>query len=125
MSDRDDRRYTVDEANAELANLREHLARLREARQAMIRAGQRITDAVATDGGGVQGRDWFDSGRTLKAEVEWLNDRNILLRDPETGLVDFPADREGREVYLCWRLGEDRVGWWHELDTGFVGRKPL
>ncbi len=125
MSDADELRYTVDEANEELENLREHLARLREARQAMIRASERITEAVATDGGGVEGRDWFESGRTLRTEVEWLNARNILLRDPESGLVDFPAHREGREVYLCWRLGEDRVEWWHELDTGFVGRKPL
>ncbi len=121
----EERRYSVDDANAELPDLRERLARVRDARQRLIRASERITAKVAADGGGVAGGDWFEASSELREEVSWLNDRNILLRDPETGLVDFPARRDGREVYLCWRLGEDAVGWWHELDTGFAGRKPL
>jgi Uncharacterized conserved protein, COG4911 len=49
----------------------------------------------------------------------------VLLRDIEQGIVDFPHLREGREVLLCWRLGEQRVEYYHELDTGFRERKPL
>ena len=120
-----ERRYTVEEANAELPELRDRLARMREARQELLRAGERIRARVATDGGGVDGRDAFGSARVLREHVIWLADRDILLRDPETGLADFPAEREGRAVYLCWRLGEDEVAWWHELDTGFIGRRPL
>lgn len=119
------RRYTVEDANAELPELRERLAGVRAARQALLGASERIRTRVASDGGGVEGRDAFESARTLRRHVIWLAERDILLRDPETGLVDFPAEREERDVYLCWRLGEDDVAWWHELDAGFAGRRPL
>jgi hypothetical protein len=48
-----------------------------------------------------------------------------VLRDLDRGLIDFPAQRDGREVYLCWEEGEDEVGYWHDLDSGYGGRKPL
>jgi hypothetical protein len=48
-----------------------------------------------------------------------------VVRDIDRGLIDFPAIRDGQEVYLCWELGEDRVAWWHELDAGYGGRQPL
>ena len=117
--------YTVDEANALLPELRERLERIRSARQRLIRASRRITEKVASDGGGVAGTDWFEAQRELRDEIVWLSERDIALRDPETGLLDFPGEREGEEVWLCWRLGEDRVGWWHPLESGFLSRKPL
>jgi hypothetical protein len=120
-----ERRFTLDEANAELADLRERLPRLREARKQMIAASERIKDAVAVDGGGVAGGDWFQNQQTLKEDLEYLAERGILLRDPETGLVDFPAERDGRRVFLCWRLGEEDIAWFHEQNAGFGGRKPL
>jgi hypothetical protein len=121
----DERRFTVDEANAEVVGLQERLPRLREARRALIEASERITAAVASDGGGVAGTEWFSAQQTLKVELEYLAERGILLRDPETGLVDFPAEHEGRRVLLCWRLGESDVAWYHEEHAGFSGRKPL
>jgi hypothetical protein len=120
-----ERRFSVQEANAELEDLRERLPRLREARRALLRATERITEAVAADGGGVAGGDWFDAQRTLRADVTDLAERGILLRDPENGLVDFPAEVEGRRVFLCWRLDEPEVGFFHEETTGFSGRRPL
>ena len=50
---------------------------------------------------------------------------DIVLRDLESGLIDFPSLREGREVYLCWIDGEDEIGFWHELEAGYAGRQPL
>ena len=120
-----DRTFTVDEANAELVELRERLPRLREARLGLIASTERITEAVASDGGGVAGSDWFRHQETLKTEVEYLADRGILLRDPETGLIDFPAERDGEQVFLCWRLGEADVAYYHGVHSGFSGRKPL
>jgi hypothetical protein len=120
-----ERLFTVDDANAELDELRARLPRLREARQRLIDTSERITSAVEIDGGGVEGSDWFRAQESLKAELLWLADRGILLRDPETGLIDFPAERDGMRVFLCWRLGEDRVAWYHDEQTGFSGRKPL
>jgi hypothetical protein len=121
----EERRYTLAEANRELERLRELLPRLREARRALIEASRRITDAVAADGGGVAGSDWFRAQQTLKEDVEELAHRGIILRDPEAGLVDFPSEREGRPVLLCWRLGEQEVGWYHDEVSGFRGRKRL
>jgi hypothetical protein len=122
----EDRLYSVAEANALLDDLRERLARIREARQVMLRGAAVVKDRLATDGGGSSGgRDYWEAQSTLRAEIERLAAENIALRDPETGLVDFPGEREGRRVWLCWRLGEERVEHWHELDTGFIGRKPL
>lgn len=123
--DEGERRFTVEEANVELDELRIRLPRLREARRSLIRASERISAAVAGDGGGVAGSDWFEAERAVRSEVVYLADRGILLRDPETGLVDFPAERDGRRVFLCWRLGEDEVAWYHEEDSGFSARKRL
>jgi hypothetical protein len=121
----EERFFTVDDANAALNELRSRLPRLREARQRLIDTSERITSAVEVDGGGVEGSDWFRAQEALKTELVWLADRGILLRDPETGLIDFPARRDGRRVFLCWRLGEDRVAWFHDEQTGFSGRRPL
>jgi len=121
----EDRLYTLEEANAELPDLRERLPRLRIARDGLIAASERIKEAVASDGGGVAEAGWFTHQQTLKTELEHLAERGILLRDPEVGLVDFPAERDGRRIYLCWRLGEDEVAWYHEENAGFGSRKPL
>jgi hypothetical protein len=119
-----ERRFTLDDANAELDELRERLPRLREARLGLIASSERITAAVATDPGGVAGSDWFAHQDTLKEELGYLAERGILLRDPETGLIDFPAERDGERVFLCWRLGEDEVAFYHGEHSGFSGRKP-
>ena len=55
-------------------------------------------------------------------ELEALD---IVLRDVDRGLIDFPALRQGEEVYLCWLVDEDEIGFWHRLDAGFAGRRPL
>ena len=61
----------------------------------------------------------------MHASVARIDAWSITLRDIGTGLIDFPALVNGRQVCLCWRLGEDEVGWWHELSAGFSGRLPL
>jgi hypothetical protein len=120
-----ERLFDVARAEAALPMLREVLPRVRDARRALIDASERITAAVAADGGGVAGGDWFTAQERLRADLTTLADEGILLRDPETGLVDFPAEREGRRVFLCWRLGEDRVAWFHDEHAGFSNRRPL
>ena len=120
-----ERRFTLQEANGMLPELREWLARMREARQVMLRSGERVRASVAGNGGGRQGQEYTEAARTLKEGVERLSGEGIILRDVEGGLVDFPSEREGRVVFLCWRLGEDEVAYWHDVDTGFPGRRPL
>jgi hypothetical protein len=120
-----ERMYTPAEADAALPELRERLERIRANRQVMLGAAERIREQVEADGGGHFGNDYWQAARSLKTDVERLAAQNIVLRDPETGLIDFPGEREGRPVFLCWRLGEDRVEHWHEVESGYLGRKPL
>ncbi len=54
-----------------------------------------------------------------------LDERDIVLRDLDRGLIDFPALRDGREVYLCWIDGEPDIEFWHDLDAGYAGRQAL
>ncbi len=61
----------------------------------------------------------------MAADVAWMDERDIVLRDIATGLLDFPGLAAGRPVWLCWRLGEERVEFWHAIDDGFAGRQPL
>jgi hypothetical protein len=63
--------------------------------------------------------------QTLQALVNELNAFGCELKDADSGLIDFLSLRNGREIYLCWRLGEERINYWHYLDAGFAGRQPL
>jgi hypothetical protein len=116
--------YDRERAEAALPMLRDMLPRIREARRALIDASERITEAVAADGGGVSGGDWFAAQERLRADLTALADEGILLRDPETGLVDFPAERDGERVFLCWKLGEETVAFFHGEHAGYSNRKP-
>ena len=66
-----------------------------------------------------------DAFLELQRGVATLDEREIVLRDLDRGLVDFPSMRDGREVYLCWVDGEHDIGYWHDLDAGYSGRQPL
>jgi len=57
--------------------------------------------------------------------IERIQEIGCLVKDLDEGLVDFPSLLEGEEIYLCWKLGEKRIGFWHGIDEGFAGRKPL
>jgi hypothetical protein len=66
--------------------------------------------------------------KTAERLLEIMNriqDTGVLVKDLETGLVDFPSLLEGEEIYLCWKLGEDHIAFWHGIDEGFAGRKPI
>ena len=121
----DERFFTLEEANALLPNLRERLTHIRDARRTVLHHAEPVRERAEHNGGGKQGAELYDALRTLRDGVEKLSDEGIILRDADSGLIDFPSQREGRLVYLCWTLEEDRIGFWHEVDTGFGGRKPL
>jgi hypothetical protein len=122
----DERVFTVEEANAVLEDLRPRLARIRDAREVVIRTSERVKERVVEDGGGVASeRSYWEASQVLRAELEHLAREGVVLRDPQTGLVDFLGEVEGRRVWLCWRLGEERVTHYHELGSGFAGRRPL
>lgn len=122
----EERVFTVAEADAMLDDLRPRLLRIRDAREVVIRTSRLVKERVVTDGGGVASDpSYWEASRTLRTEVEHLADQGVVLRDPHSGLVDFLGEVDGRRVWLCWRLGEDRVTHFHELGSGFAARKPL
>ena len=71
------------------------------------------------------GRTVSEGFLELRESLVGLRELGVVLRDLERGLVDFPSLRDGREVYLCWQEGEDEIAFWHEVDAGFAGRRPL
>jgi hypothetical protein len=70
-------------------------------------------------------REIEEAGSRINELIEKVQSMGVELKDVDAGLIDFRSIREGREVYLCWKLGEEHVSHWHELDAGFVGRQLL
>ncbi|HVB13396.1 MAG TPA: DUF2203 domain-containing protein [Candidatus Dormibacteraeota bacterium] len=85
----------------------------------------RIRGAEGHNGGGAAASAMLRAGDRVEREMEFLHQHGILLRDAHSGLVDFPAERDGQPVFLCWRLGEPAISYWHQRDEGFVNRQRL
>ena len=122
-----DRHYTLDEANAALGWVLERIERLRSARERLTdeEVREALTEAAPMNGGGDPGRAVSEAFLDMRAALAELQANEIVLRDLDRGLVDFPALRDGREVYLCLEDGEDEIGYWHEIEAGYGGREPL
>jgi hypothetical protein len=122
-----ERHFTREEANALLPQLTAMLDQLRDAKDELTdtEAHEALGEAAPTNGGGDEGRQVGVAFLEVRRILETIEQSGIVLRDIDRGLVDFPALMDGREVYLCWELGEDEVAFWHELETGFGGREPL
>jgi hypothetical protein len=121
------RHFTRVEANALLPRLTTLLSQLRDAKDELTDtdAHEVLSEAAPTNGGGEQGRRVGVAFLEVRRLIDTVERAGIVLRDIDRGLVDFPALLDGREVYLCWELGEDDVGFWHDLEGGYGGREPL
>jgi hypothetical protein len=138
--------FDLDKAADTLPELRSILTRLRDQRRELIRLRDEVLEqqaaveasAEAGPGPGGSARAAEDVAELrrvrlrmqgvidqMQAGVARIDELGITLREIETGLVDFPALVNGRQVWLCWRLGEDAIDWWHELSTGVAGRRQL
>jgi hypothetical protein len=121
------RHFTREEANALLPQLKEMIRRLRDARDSLTdeQIHAVLSEAAPTNGGGEEGRQVGIAFLEVRQLLGAIEESGLVLRDIDRGLVDFPAVIDGREVYLCWELGEDEVDFWHDLDSGYRGREPL
>lgn len=136
--------YDFDRANAKLPELRETLLRLRAQRDEVVAVRNRIVElnapAVARGAalnlaGPPRPEADLETQRLrmrmqglvdqMQAAVLELDGWGIQLREIDTGLIDFPALVSGRPIWLCWRLGEEQVQWWHEVSEGFDGRRRI
>ncbi len=129
------RYFTAEEANAALAEVRplaEELVAHRQAlAEARLRHGEALT-RIAGNGGGIQPSELARLAEAVEREaveiarcIERIQARGAQVKDLDRGLVDFPALRHGQEVCLCWQVGEDEIAYWHGVEEGFAGRKPL
>ncbi len=127
--------FTVEEANKLLPRLEALLPRLRTLRREVVSKQQVLEEMrshVRGNGGSPQGKEFSRLKEELevllaelRAGVHTIEEMGCVLKDLEVGLVDFPTLREGVEVFLCWRVGEEEINYWHSMDEGFAGRKPL
>jgi hypothetical protein len=121
------RHYTLEEASELLPRVAALIERMRVARGQLgdREAREALSEAGPTNGGGSPGRTVSEGFLELRDSMMELRELEVVLRDLDRGLLDFPSLRDGREVYLCWQEGEDAIGFWHEPDAGFGGRRPL
>jgi hypothetical protein len=126
---RHERHYTLEQANAVRGWVSERVRWIRDARNELVALGGRATEAVnalgTEDGGSYPGRDVARPLVELSRAVGELEAVDVVLRDVDRGLVDFPSLRDGEEVYLCWLVDEGEIGFWHVPEAGFAGRQPL
>ena len=128
------RLFTVEQAEAllpQLAPLLWQLRQLKEEHDASQKALAALQAKAAGNGHGMDGelgqaRAGLQHAVTgINAIIERVQGMGCELKDMEMGLIDFRSEMDGREVYLCWKLGEENIGWWHETDSGFSSRRPL
>jgi hypothetical protein len=123
-----DRLFTVEEANALLPILQEILNDLAVHRDALREKAphmEPILRGSIGNGGGRAGSEYGLETYRLYLAVERIRDLGVVLKDLDVGLLDFPHERDGRIVFLCWHPPEERVSYWHDLDAGYAGRQPL
>jgi hypothetical protein len=118
--------FTLDRANSAIPLVRRVVADIVQIYRQMALVQQRL----ASDAVDPQEKEMLDSTTDqqetrLSALVSELTDIGCELKDANIGLVDFIGRHDGRDIYLCWRLGEDRIQFWHELHAGFAGRQPI
>jgi hypothetical protein len=129
------RTFTPDEANALVAELRPLVERLVDCKGRLDEAeeGRRaLLDRIGANGGDITPSDVAEVTQRVEREAEGvgalvadIQSHGVQIKDLDVGLLDFPWLREGEVVLLCWRLGEEEIGYWHGMDEGYAGRKPL
>ena len=129
------RHFTPEEANEELEHVRplvEQLVATRLEHAAALERQEELERKIRGNGGGIPPAELAAAtaevdavARRLARLVDEITSHGAQVKDLDTGLIDFPALRRGETVLLCWQLGEDEIAWWHDVEDGFEGRRPL
>jgi hypothetical protein len=128
--------FTPEQANATLPLVRAIVSDMVKLAREVEERRQRLTLLMAGRHGASSNPLYNEELEQVEAELEKDHDQlrdyvrelqelGVEPKDPFVGLVDFPCLRDGRVVYLCWKLGEPRIDFWHEIEAGFAGRQPL
>ena len=129
------RHFTPEEANAALDQVRplvEQLVARRQEHTLALERQEELEGKIRGNGGGIPPAELAAAtaevdgvARSMARLVDEIASHGAQVKDLDTGLIDFPALRHGETVLLCWQLGEDEIAWWHGLEDGFAGRRPL
>jgi hypothetical protein len=129
------RYFTLEEANEALEELRPLAEQMVERRRELVQAQARrasLGAQVGTNGGDLTPSDFAEADEELEQAaselaqcIERIQAAGVLIKDLDRGLLDFPALRDGEEILLCWHVGEEDIAYWHGVEEGFAGRKPL
>jgi hypothetical protein len=122
------RYFTLPEANETLNLIRPLIDEIQMIRQTILKNQPEAWPAIeksAGNGGNRALSNMVQDFEKLDLLVHQIQDLGVLIKDINLGLLDFPALKDGREVYLCWRHGEGGIAYWHEVEAGFAGRQPI
>jgi hypothetical protein len=122
------RYFTLQEANETLVTIRPLMDEVQTIREKILANQPEAWPAIeksAGNGGNRALSNMVQDFEKLDALVHLIQDTGVLIKDVNIGLLDFPALRDGREVYLCWQHGEGEIAFWHEVEAGFAGRQPI
>ena len=119
------KKYSVEESNALLPYLAPTLVELRDVYEEAARIRSAMARSAAGNGWSEKREKWSRKLARVAELVARLQEWEVILRDVDTGLVDFISERDGRTILLCWKLGEEEVSHWHSPEDGFGGRRPL
>jgi len=126
--------FTPEKANILLPRLRQWLTRMQANKQRLDRVQEKLVElGIKAAGDGRLAEQELNAAeqeaerlsREIDKLLEQIHALGCELKDVDRGLIDFPARREGRRIYLCWQLGEEKVAFWHDVQSGFAGRQPL
>ncbi|MGE5224538.1 MAG: DUF2203 domain-containing protein [Omnitrophica WOR_2 bacterium] len=122
------RYFTLEQANEALKIIQPAMAQIMEIRQDILSKQPEtwpVLEKAAGNGGSKVTSELANQFERLEKLVHQIQNTGAILKEINSGLVDFLAKREGRDVYLCWQYGEDGVSYWHDIEAGFAGRQPL
>jgi hypothetical protein len=120
--------FTLQQANEALKIVRPLMDEVQAIRQKILQKQPEAWPAIeksAGNGGNRALSNMVQDFEKLNILIHRIQDMDVLIKDVNLGLLDFPALKEGREVYLCWKYGEGDIAFWHEVEAGFAGRQPI
>jgi len=123
-----ERVFSLFEANQLIPQLQSHLTTVQQRKGVLVRTREEVQKASANadhGGGTAVGSHYVKSLQDISTSLRAIHELGVVVKDIDIGLCDFPYVRDGRVVYLCWKLGEKEIRWWHDVTTGYKDRCPL